>query len=91
MPKSRVFPETRRILFFSLSDAQKADMLAFLRRLSSSLRERLRYSEREEGLLVDYSRAPKVWALTEGLQQGSIAARVTGRKIGFYRAKAVQV
>jgi hypothetical protein len=84
MPKSVVYLRRKQVFFYDFKDVGEADdLLAFLRLMFQLRGEHFSFSRNEDGVLVDYSAAPKTWALDQAMRAGEVRPVYDGEYIHF--------
>jgi len=84
VPKSTIRLNRKQVFFYDFESTQQVDdLLVFLRAMFELNGERLSFSRNDEGVLIDYSAAPKTWALDQAMRAGEILPVYDGEYIYF--------
>lgn len=84
MPRSAVYPHRKQVFFYDFEKKEEADdLLAFLHLMFEAQEEQLKATRNENGVLVDYSEAPKTWALDQAIRAGQARPSYDGEYIRF--------
>lgn len=82
--KSSVFLHRKQVFFHDFAKEEEVeDLLAFLRLMFEAQGEQIKATRNENGLLVDYTEAPKTWSLDQSLRSGRLRPSYDSESIRF--------
>jgi hypothetical protein len=73
----KMCPQTCRIIHTGLTETDRIETIDFMLQLSQGAEEPLYFEDQPDNLVVDCSKAPKIWDMLYGMRQAALKGEIT--------------